>query len=65
MSVAKGIENETLLRPTQVIADVLKARGIEVLHIVDGDEVVPHPWSGAARLVEGRLDYAAPPDLFL
>lgn len=44
----------------QVIADVLKARGIEVLHIVDGDEVVPHPWSGAARVVDGRLDYGAP-----
>jgi uncharacterized protein (DUF488 family) len=50
----------------QLIADVLKARGIAVLHIVDGDEVVPHPWSGAARLVAGRLDYGAPgtPDLF-
>jgi uncharacterized protein (DUF488 family) len=50
----------------QVIADVLKVRGIEVLHIIDGDEVVPHPWSGAARVVDGRLDYGAPgtPDLF-
>src|SRR2546423_4116808 len=26
VSVAKGIENDTLLRPTQVIADVLKSR---------------------------------------
>jgi glycerol-3-phosphate dehydrogenase (NAD(P)+) len=29
ISVAKGIENETLLRPTQVIADVLGGRGLE------------------------------------
>jgi glycerol-3-phosphate dehydrogenase (NAD(P)+) len=29
ISVAKGIENETLLRPTQVIADVLGGRGPE------------------------------------
>jgi uncharacterized protein (DUF488 family) len=43
-----------------LISDDLKARGIEVLHILGDDEPVVHPWTGAARIVDGRLDYGAP-----
>jgi uncharacterized protein (DUF488 family) len=49
----------------QLIADVLKAGGTEVLHIVDAAKATPHPYSGPAHVVDGRLDYAAPlGDLF-
>jgi uncharacterized protein (DUF488 family) len=41
-----------------LIADELKARGVEVLHIGDGGEPKPHPYTPAARVVQGRLSYA-------
>ena len=41
-----------------LIADVLRSRGIEVVHIVDDRNVVPHPYTSAARIVDGRLTYA-------
>ena len=50
-----------------LIADALKARGVDVLHILDGPKVAEHPYTAAARIVEGRLEYgsaARPPDLF-
>ncbi|MBB6065431.1 uncharacterized protein (DUF488 family) [Pseudoxanthomonas broegbernensis] len=48
-----------------LIADVLKLRGIEVLHILDAAHVQPHPYTSAARVVEGRLAYPPPqPGLF-
>jgi uncharacterized protein (DUF488 family) len=50
-----------------LIADALKARGVEVLHILDGPKVTEHPYTAAARVVDGRLDYGAIPlalDLF-
>ena len=49
-----------------LIADALKARGVEVLHILDGPKLVEHPYTAAARVVDGRLDYFLPPtrDLF-
>ena len=42
-----------------LIADVLKLRGVEVLHIRDESHVDSHPFSSPARLLDGRLSYAA------
>ena len=42
-----------------LIADVLCIRGVEVVHILDGQNSVRHPYTSAARVVEGRLSYAA------
>lgn len=50
-----------------LIADALKARGVEVFHILDGPKLAEHPYTAAARVVDGRLDYGStpsPPDLF-
>jgi uncharacterized protein (DUF488 family) len=44
-----------------LIADYLKCAGVEVLHIVDTSRTEPHPWTGPARLVDGRVSYAADP----
>lgn len=41
-----------------LIADVLRARGHEVLHIVDEEHVAPHPYTAPARIVDGQLSYA-------
>lgn len=40
-----------------LIADFLKANGVEVIHILDARKTVSHPYTSAARLVEGRLSY--------
>ncbi|HEY8186030.1 MAG TPA: DUF488 domain-containing protein [Pyrinomonadaceae bacterium] len=40
-----------------LIADFLKAKGIEVMHIVDDKHSEEHPYTSAARLVKGRLSY--------
>ena len=42
-----------------LIADYLKARGLEVLHILRANKVEPHPYTPAARIVNGELSYAA------
>ena len=42
-----------------LIADHLKASGIEVIHILGAADTEPHPWTAAARLIDGRLSYAA------
>jgi uncharacterized protein (DUF488 family) len=42
-----------------LISDYLKARGIEVLHIVDAIKTDPHPYTSAARIVDGKLSYGA------
>jgi uncharacterized protein (DUF488 family) len=42
-----------------LISDYLKARGIEVIHIVDKNKTQPHPFTSAARIVDGELSYAA------
>jgi glycerol-3-phosphate dehydrogenase (NAD(P)+) len=39
VSVAKGIENDTLLRPTQVIADVMRGKGIGPLVALSGPNI--------------------------
>ena len=40
-----------------LISDYLKARGIEVVHILDADKTEPHPFTAAARIVNGKLNY--------
>ena len=42
-----------------LIADSLKAVGRDVVHIVDAARDEPHPWTGVARMVGGKLSYAA------
>ena len=42
-----------------LIADVLRVRGFEVLHIVDESPPVEHPFTSAARIVDSRLSYSA------
>ena len=41
-----------------LIADYLKTHGIEVQHILSPKKSELHPYTGAARLVDGRLSYA-------
>ncbi len=40
-----------------LISDYLKAQGIEVTHIVDANKSEPHPYTSAARMVDGTLSY--------
>ena len=40
-----------------LIADVLRVRGIEVVHILDREHTTVHPFTSAARIVDGRLTY--------
>ena len=40
-----------------LIADYLKARGVEVLNILGTNKVEPHPYTPAARIVNGKLSY--------
>jgi uncharacterized protein (DUF488 family) len=40
-----------------LISDYLKAQGWEVIHIADAQHTEPHPYTNAARIVEGRLSY--------
>jgi uncharacterized protein (DUF488 family) len=42
-----------------MIADALRARGIDVEHILDARHSTLHPWTAPARIVEGRLTYVA------
>jgi uncharacterized protein (DUF488 family) len=46
-----------------LIADYLKARGVELLHILGANKVEPHPYTSAARIVNGELSYR--PELLL
>jgi uncharacterized protein (DUF488 family) len=41
-----------------LISDYLKARGIEVMHILDANKAEPHPYTSAAHIVNGKLNYA-------
>jgi len=45
-----------------LIADAFKADGWEVLHLMAPGRCEPHPYTGAARIVDGRLTYSAPPE---
>lgn len=42
-----------------LISDVLKLHGTTVLHIQNHGPASEHPYSAAARVVDGRLDYSA------
>jgi len=42
-----------------LIADYLKTRGVEVTHIIDLNKAEPHPFTSAARLINGELSYPA------
>ena len=42
-----------------LISDFLKTHGLEVTHIVDHNKTEPHPFTSAARVVDGQLSYAA------
>ncbi len=41
-----------------IVSDVLKLRGIEVIHIIDAKHATVHPYTSPARVVDGRLSYA-------
>jgi hypothetical protein len=41
-----------------LISDFLKARDVEVTHIFDAKKNEPHPFTSAARILNGRLSYA-------
>ena len=45
-----------------LISDYLKARGIEVMHILDANKTEAHPFTSAARIVGGTLSYASQGD---
>ena len=47
-----------------LIADALKARGVEVLHIMGEKDPIVHPYTSAASVVEGKLYYGPSRDLF-
>jgi uncharacterized protein (DUF488 family) len=40
-----------------LISDYLKARDIEVMHILDTNKIEPHPFTSAAQIVDGKLSY--------
>src|SRR6267142_1543989 len=40
-----------------LIADFLKAKGLQVIHILDARKTESHPYTSAARIVEGGLSY--------
>jgi uncharacterized protein (DUF488 family) len=40
-----------------LISDYLKARGSEVIHILNKAKSEPHPFTSAARIVNGELSY--------
>ena len=40
-----------------LISDFLKAGGIEVMHIFDTNKIEPHPYTSAARVVDGQVSY--------
>jgi len=41
-----------------LVSDFLKARGVEVIHILDATHEQQHPYTRAARIVDGELTYA-------
>ena len=43
-----------------LIGDRFKVRGWEVVHLMAPGRSEPHPYTSAARIVDGRLDYSLP-----
>ena len=41
-----------------LVSDVLKFRGIEVIHIIDAKHTTLHPYTSPAHIVDGKLSYA-------
>ncbi len=41
-----------------LVADYLKAKGVEVVHILDARHTELHPYTSAARIINGKLSYA-------
>jgi uncharacterized protein (DUF488 family) len=41
-----------------LISDYLKARSIEIIHILDASKTESHPYTSAAHIVDGTLSYA-------
>lgn len=42
-----------------LISDFLKIRGVEVTHILDAGKTQSHPYTSAARIIDGELSYAS------
>jgi uncharacterized protein (DUF488 family) len=42
-----------------LISDYLKVHGFEVIHIVDHRKIEQHPFTSAAKVVNGELSYRA------
>jgi uncharacterized protein (DUF488 family) len=42
-----------------LIADVLRLRGIQVIHIIDATHNTMHPYTSPARIVNGQLTYSS------
>ena len=40
-----------------LVADALRVRGIEVVHLLDAEHATAHPYTSPARVVAGRLTY--------
>lgn len=40
-----------------MISDCLKSKGVTVTHILSATKTEPHPYTSAARIVEGELSY--------
>jgi uncharacterized protein (DUF488 family) len=40
-----------------LISDYLKIKGVEVVHILAPNKSEPHPFTSAARIVDGKLSY--------
>ena len=40
-----------------LISDYLKAHGVDVIHIIDEKKTEEHPYTSAARIVDGKLSY--------
>lgn len=45
-----------------LISDVLRVRGVRVIHIMDLIKTVEHPFTSPAHVVDGRLTYRAKDD---
>ena len=43
-----------------LISDFLKSRGADVRHILSPKKTVMHPYTSAARIVDGKLSYSQP-----
>jgi uncharacterized protein (DUF488 family) len=67
LSIASGLRTTVMCAELlwwrchrRLIADVLVAQGHEVLHVRDETPAEPHRLMPPARLIRGRLSYAAP-----